>query len=121
MHVWGIIMEEKRKNKRLELKSEICLNRLDGNGGKENTPIRVRDLSKTGIGFYCDVPLGIGDIYETVLTIWTKETIHAFVEIVRIVKEEEGVFNYGGIFIGMPETDINRIAIYATVDENLDK
>ena len=117
----GYTMEEKRKSKRLDLESEIYLNRLDGAGRSTKTPIKVKDLSKTGIGFYCDVPLGIGDIYETLLTIWTKETIHAFVEIVRIVKEDDGMFNYGGIFIGMPETDINRIAIYATIDDTLDK
>ena len=43
--------------------------------------------------------------------------IHAFVEIVRIEKEEDA-FKYGGIFIGMPEMDAARIEIYDTVKQN---
>ena len=41
--------------------------------------------------------------------------IHAFVEIVRIEKEEDA-FKYGGIFIGMPEMDAARIETYNTME-----
>lgn len=110
-------MEERRKNKRLELNSRLILKRLD-NGDGEEVGIEVYDLSKSGVGFHCAMPLTIGAVYEGYLTIWTKEVLHAFVEIVRIEKEGDS-YNYGAIFVGMPETDSGRIATYQTVQENL--
>lgn len=110
-------MEEKRKNKRMELDSQIVLNRLDiADGGETTASISVKDVSKSGIGFTCDYPLQIGAVYECLLTIWTKETIKAFVEIVRIEKQDES-YMYGGIFIGMPEIDMQRIEIYSTFQD----
>lgn len=109
---------ERRKNRRLELNSRLILKRLDqADEASEEIAIEVVDVSKTGLGFYCTIPLEIGAVYESFLTIWTKEVIHAFVEIVRIEKEEDA-FKYGGIFIGMPEMDAARIEIYDTVKQN---
>lgn len=109
---------ERRKNRRLELNSRLILKRLDqADTASEEIAIEVVDVSKTGLGFYCTIPLEIGAVYESFLTIWTKEVIHAFVEIVRIEKEEDA-FKYGGIFIGMPEMDAARIEIYDTVKQN---
>lgn len=109
---------ERRKNRRLELNSRLILKRLDqADAASEEIAIEVVDVSKTGLGFYCTIPLEIGAVYESFLTIWTKEVIHAFVEIVRIEKEEDA-FKYGGIFIGMPEMDATRIEIYDTVKQN---
>ena len=106
---------ERRKNKRLELESRLIIKRLDGGAESEQVAIQVTDVSKTGLGFSCTIPLEIGAVYEAYLTIWTKEVIHAFVEIVRIEKEEE-TFRYGGVFIGMPEMDAARIEIYDTIN-----
>lgn len=108
-------MEERRKSKRLELNSSLILKRLDDGTGEE-VGIEVDDLSKTGVGFKCDVPLTIGAMYEGYLTIWTKEVIHAFVEIVRIEKDGD-IYNYGASFVGMPEAEASRIAVYQTVEE----
>ena len=109
---------ERRKNRRLELNSRLILKRLDqADAASEEIAIEVVDVSKTGLGFYCTIPLEIGAVYESFLTIWTKEVIHAFVEIVRIEKEEDA-FKYGGIFIGMPEMDAARIEIYDTVKQS---
>lgn len=110
-------MEEKRRNKRTELLSKLVMKRLDG-AGTEEVSIEVTDVSKTGVGFTADKPLMIGAVYETYLTIWTKEVIHAFVEIVRIEKKGPK-FNYGAIFIGMPEMDAARIEVYQTVEDNV--
>lgn len=111
-------MEEKRKSKRLTLESEIVLNKLNGDSGTPmKTSINVKDVSKTGMGFTCNEQLNIGNIYECLLTIWTKDTIKAFVEIVRIIKNDDGSYFYGGIFIGMTESDSNRISIYSQFDE----
>ncbi len=108
-------MEEKRKNKRTELLSKIILKRLDGTK-LEEASIDVTDVSKTGVGFTAKDVLAIGAVYEAYLTIWTKEVLHAFVEIVRI--EKKGTeFSYGAIFIGMPELDAARIETYQTVTD----
>lgn len=107
-------MEEKRRSKRTELLSKLILKRLDGSKAEEVT-IDVLNLSKTGVGFASKKALTIGAVYEAYLTIWTKEVIHAFIEIVRIEKNGE-LFEYGGIFIGMPEMDAARIETYQTVE-----
>ena len=111
-------MEERRKNKRIELESRLIIKRLDGGAeAAEEVAIEIVDVSKTGVGFNCTMPLEIGAVYEAYLTIWNKEVIHAFLEIVRIVKEDD-TFKYGAIFIGMPEMDAARIMVYDTVNEN---
>lgn len=107
--------QERRRNKRIELESRLIIKRLNGEGGSEQVAIQVADVSKAGLGFSCTLPLEIGAVYEAYLTIWTKEVIHAFVEIVRIEKMED-TFKYGGIFIGMPEMDAARIEIYDTIN-----
>ncbi len=110
-------MDERRRSKRIGLESRLVLKRLsDGEAFSEEISIEVVDVSKTGVGFVCDKPLEIGAVYEGFLTIWTKEVLHAFIEIVRIIKEED-TFSYGGIFIGMPEMEASRIAVYDMVQE----
>ena len=108
-------MEERRKSKRTELKSKLLVKRLD-NGTFDEVSVDVENVSKTGIGFFSEELLEICAVYESYLTIWTKEVIHAFIEIVRIEKVEEG-FQYGGLFIGMPEIDLQRISVYNVVSE----
>ena len=108
-------MDEKRKSKRTELLSKLLIKRLDGSK-IEDASIEVTDLSKTGVGFSSTKVLSIGAVYEAFLTIWTKEVLHAFVEIVRIEKKGD-TYIYGGIFIGMPEMDAARIETYQTVED----
>jgi len=78
--------------------------------------VDVKNVSKTGIGFYCNEILDMGAVYEAYLTIWTKEVIHAFIEIVRIEKVED-TYEFGGLFIGMPEIDLQRIDVYNAVND----
>lgn len=108
-------MEERRRNPRLELESKLIIKRLDKDHSDEEITIDVIDVSKTGVGFNCNTPLTIGAVYEAFLTIWTKEVIHAFIEVVRIEKAGNK-FIYGGIFVGMPEMDSQRIEVYNTVN-----
>jgi len=96
----------------MELSSKLVIKRLNGEGVDE-VAVEVVDVSKTGVGFICTEPLTIGAVYEGYLTIWTKEVLHAFLEVVRIEKKEE-YFEYGAIFIGMPEMEASRIAVYET-------
>ena len=114
-------MSDKRKNKRTELESKLVVNRLDKNEGEAGeVSIDVLNISKTGIGFNCQDPLEIGAVYEGFLRIWTQEVIHAFIEIVRIEKQGD-TYNYGGLFIGMPEMEAFRIGVYQTLQENESK
>ena len=83
----SVIMEERRKSKRSELKSSLIIKRLDQSD--EQIGIEILDVSKTGVGFNCDQRLMIGSVYESYLTIWTKEVLHAFFEIRRIEKIDE--------------------------------
>lgn len=107
-------MEERRRSRRMELDAKLLVKRLDGDV-EEEVIIEVIDISKTGIGFNCKKALTIGAVYEAYLTIWTKEIIHCFIEIVRIEKKAD-TFMYGGIFIGMPEMDMKRIETYETIE-----
>lgn len=109
-------MEERRKNKRMELDSKLLIKRLDQGGEAQEVDIKITNVSKTGVGFTCTELLDIGAVYESFLTIWTKEVLHAFLEIVRIVRMEDNVYDYGAIFIGMTETDASRIETYGTID-----
>lgn len=110
-----LIILEKRRDKRLDLESQIIIKRLDSSEGEasETVDILLKDVSKSGVGFLCNYPLEIGAVYECQLTLWTKEKIHSFIEIVRVLSKDDTYF-YGGIFIGMSEMDIKRIEIYFT-------
>lgn len=110
-------MEERRKSKRTELNSKLVITRLDGTSNQE-VDIEILDVSKSGVGFSCTQPLHIGEVYESFLTIWTKEVIHAFLQIVRI-EMKGSKYIYGASFVGMPEMDASRIEVYQTIhDQN---
>lgn len=106
-------MEERRKSKRSKLSSRLIIKRLDGEERQE-LAIEVLDVSKTGVGFSCNEALTIGAVYESYLTIWTKEVLHAFLQVVRIEMKENG-FVYGASFVGLPEMDASRIEVYQTI------
>ncbi len=108
------IMEERRKTKRTELNSKLLIKRLDGTE-KNEIAIEVVDVSKSGVGFACKEVLQIGAVYESYLTIWTQEVLHAFLQIVRIEMKGDA-YVYGAVFIGMPEMDASRIEVYQTVN-----
>lgn len=108
-------MEERRKSKRTQLNSKLVISRLDGNNNQE-VDIEILDVSRSGVGFSCDTPLHIGEVYESFLTIWTKEVIHAFLQIVRI-EMKGSLFIYGASFVGMPEMDASRIEVYQTIHD----
>lgn len=109
--------EERRKNKRTSMPSTLVIKKLGGNNGNKEVSIDIMDVSRTGIGFTCMEPLQIGEVYESFLTIWTKEVLHAFLQIVRIELKGD-VYSYGAVFIGMPEMDSARIEVYQTINEN---
>lgn len=110
------VMEERRKNIRLKLQSKLIIKRLDKDDTND-VSIEILDVSKGGIGFSCKEALTIGAVYESYLTIWTKEVIHAFLQIVRIEMNSNGLFVYGASFVGMPELEASRIDVYQKFNE----
>lgn len=113
-------MNEKRKAERTGIESRLVIKSLSGGSEIKQVAIQVTDVSMTGVGFICTEKLDIGAVYEGYLTIWTKEVIHCFIEVVRIVKEED-VYSYGGIFIGMPDMEAQRIQVYQTVNKTVEE
>lgn len=110
-------MEEKRGSRRMSLSAQLLVKNMnDASGKAEEVEIDVMDVSKTGVGFICNIPLAIGAIYETNLKIWTKEVIHAFLKVVRIEQTEDERYICGTIFIGLPEIDAKRIEVYDLLD-----
>lgn len=108
-------MDERRKNKRTSMSSTLVMKRLDG-GGDQEVSIEISDVSKSGIGFECKEQLQVGEVYESFLTIWTKEVIHAILRIVRI-ELSENCYSYGAVFVGMPDTEAARIEVYQTIED----
>jgi D-mannonate dehydratase len=106
-------MEEKRKHKRLDLDVNVQLERLDEEGitTLKYVHVEVTDISRSGIGFKSQQALEIGTYYDARIQIWTKEIIDAVIEIVRR-EDKDGGYQYGGIFIGMTDTDALKIDIY---------
>lgn len=99
--------------------STLTIRKLGSNVNSSEVTVHVLDVSKTGIGFSCDEVLQIGEVYESHMPIWTKEVLHAFMQIVRIELTKD-TYTYGALFIGMPEIDLARIEVYQTVNEGED-
>ena len=92
---------------------------MDGSSIEEHG-IDVTDVSISGIGFMCADELELGSIYEGTLTIWTKEKIKVFLDVVRKNEKEDGI-NYGAHFVGMPDLYKRKIGIYQVVEEESQK
>lgn len=117
INMWGAAMDERRRRARTDLEAYLNIKNIRGEGAKE-VMISVTNVSTSGIGFDCEVQLEKGTVYEGSLTLWTKEVIPIFVEIVRAKEVEEGYYNYGAVFIGMPDLIANKISFYQTVEEH---
>lgn len=111
-------MEEKRRDKRLDLDVNVQLERLDEEGVTtlKYVHVDVKNISRGGIGFSCSKELAIGTYYDTKIQIWTKEIVDAVIEIVRREQDGDG-YQYGAVFIGMMETDGLKIDIYQMFNE----
>ena len=112
-------MDERRRKNRTDLEAHLTIKKMDGSkiGGVE---IDVTNVSITGIGFMCQEELEMGAVYEGILTIWTKEKIPVFLEIVRR-REVGDKINYGAHFVGMPDLYKRKIGIYQMVEEENQK
>ncbi|MDR2888951.1 MAG: PilZ domain-containing protein [Lachnospiraceae bacterium] len=108
-------MEERRRSTRLGLETNLVIRRIDVTTDQDFV-INIIDVSKSGLGFFCHDELPVGSVYEAFLRIWTKEVIHALLEVAR-VKNKGGGYEYGAFFVGMPEQDASRIEVYTTIEQ----
>ena len=106
--------EERRKARRMDLDVRVTLSRVDNSEG--DISVEVLDISRAGIGFFCTKELVNGAVYKSDIKIWTGDVITAFINIVRVGRQENGNI-YGGIFVGMPEADWCRIGVYETFQD----
>ena len=79
-------MEEKRKNKRLDIGVKVEIERIDE---ANITTVKYMEVEVTN-----------------------KETIDTVFKVVRVNQLENGVYEYGCIFVGMTDTDALKIEIY---------
>lgn len=110
-------MEERRKSRRIDLECTLTAKRIDS-GNKGEITIDIQDVSKSGIGFLCKEELEMDAVYEAHIVIWTKETIHTLLRIVRIANHGE-TYLYGAVFMGLSELDLYRISVYDAVEKEL--
>lgn len=107
-------MEEKRRSRRHEIDLEIKLRRLNGGLLEQNAEpetVELRNLSKSGLGFFSRKELEVGSFYDAKITLWTMESMNAMFEIVRCQPEGDG-YVYGGMFLALPDTEAFRIDVY---------
>ncbi len=109
----------RRKYKRHTLSVKLYMTRVDDVNGT-GIPVEVLDISTAGVGFISQQELENGTIYKANIKIWTGDVIPAFINVVRVSHQEGGNI-YGGVFIGMPESDSCRIAVYETYQDYSDK
>ena len=107
-------MEERRRARRMKMESTLIVKRIDSGMDAEVT-IDIKDLSKSGIGFYCKEVLEVGSIYQSSIRIWTKEIIPVLLKVVRKVEKENDNF-YGAEFMGLSEIDMFRISVYEELE-----
>lgn len=110
----GDIMDEKRRDRRLDLDVTLELSRIDEGDGVTTIKlvhVEVSDLSRSGIGFKTKQELNLGSFYDTKLQIWTKDIIEAIIKIARC-EEVDGEYHYGATFVGMIDKDALKIDVY---------
>ena len=108
-------MEEKRKNKRLDIDVKVEIERIDEDNitTVKYMEVDVVNISKTGLAFRVpDVKFEVGAFFDSIIQIWTKETIDTVFKVVRVNALDNGVNEYGCIFVGMTDTDALKIEIY---------
>ncbi len=106
---------DRRKHKRFPLNIKLEMVSLSNDAGAK-IPVELLDISKAGVGFFCEKELVNGSIYKAEIKLWTGDILDAFINIIRVERRENGNI-YGGIFIAMPEIDSSRIEVYQTYKE----
>lgn len=107
---------ERRKCKRLPIELTIGINDLFKQDNEVIKGIKkelfVYDISKTGIGFICDVELPVGYYFNTKISLGNNDFFYAVILIVRAYKGEDEDFLHGAEFVGLAPFLANKINLY---------
>lgn len=116
-------MSERRRSKRMDIDVTIKLNELKS-GAVSNTAnfneieVEIVNISKDGLAFRSEEKLELNTFYDANVVLWTKETLQAVIEIVRMENLGNEPTLYGCRFIGMLAADQLKIQIYEMLQEN---
>lgn len=103
----GFIVEEKRKSKRMPIKLSLEISDLYKQDYVHviniNAPIKVKNISKNGIGFNSESMLPVGYYFNASINLGEKETLHSVVKIIRSHPIDDKITMYGCEFVGMAE------------------
>lgn len=106
---------ERRKCKRLPIELSIGVNDLFKQDSKIIEGIKkeifVFDISKTGIGFICEVELPTGYYFNTKICLNKEEFFYAVILIVRVINKNNE-FIHGAEFVGLAPFLANKINDY---------
>ncbi len=100
-------MKEQRRNVRVPVKLDLEVSDIFKQDNVKvsniNAPIEVVDISRNGIGFVTKSVLPIGFYFNARLEFAdNSNAINCVVQILRQKKSEDGMYNYGCEFVGMP-------------------
>ena len=114
-------MGEQRKHKRTDIESAVRLHLISATEDKY-IDAELDNVSKNGVGFHTREQLLIGEVYEAKIKLWTKDTLDAYLRIVRAAEgDTEGTYSYGSVFVGMMDNELMRILIYQMFQDNENK
>ena len=116
-------MSERRRSKRMDINVTISLNELKSGAvsnqiNKNEMDVAVVNISKDGLAFRSEEKLELNTFYDANVVLWTKETIQAVIEIVRMENLGNEPTLYGCRFIGILPADQLKIQIYEMIQEN---
>lgn len=98
-------MVDKRRHKRVKVKLNLVVSNIfDQNADmiKIDSPIEVKDVSRSGIGFITKSILPMNYYFNAVLTFDNEDSIlYSVVKIIRCEALEDDEYSYGCEFVGM--------------------
>lgn len=108
-------MEERRKYDRLPLKLELTISSLFKQDYELipniNESIKVKNISKAGIGFTCGHELPLNYYFDAKIQLTPDKYFYAVLKIIRIEKTGEG-YEVGCEFIGLADILSMRVDLY---------
>lgn len=100
-------MEERRRAKRMPVTLSLEISNLYKQDNVQvsdlNAPIKVNNVSKTGIGFITESVLPLGYYFNANINLGNEDTLRSVVKIVRSHPSEDGETIYGCEFVGMAD------------------
>ena len=98
-------MTDKRRHRRVKITMDLNVSSLFDQSDDKiviNSPIIVKDISRSGIGFISKSILPINYYFNAALQIGDKDsTLYCVVKIIRCEALEDDEYSYGCEFVGM--------------------